>query len=92
MDWVSTLAVAAIVTGVTITAVVLLALAALRRNLDDTVVKQAHQIKRLTEAVNALTQQQQVHQTRIQELLDANRRLSEGDGDGRLGGSARLLH
>ncbi|HYD31182.1 MAG TPA: hypothetical protein VEB64_10065 [Azospirillaceae bacterium] len=96
MNWVTALAVVAIITGATMTVVVLLALATLRRNIDDTVVRQAQQIKRLTEAVAALTLQQQQHQTRIQELTEASRRLSDRLGDrdesGRANGSARLLH
>lgn len=102
MDWVTALAVMASVSGLTITVVVLASLSALKRNLDDTVVKQAQQIKRLTEAVGALTQQQQQQQTRIQGLTDANRRLTDelialaerlGDGDGtRPGGTPRQLH
>jgi DNA anti-recombination protein RmuC len=77
MEWVTTLAFVALVTGITITVVVLLAVRTLRRTLDEGTLRQAHQIKTLVEAVTTLNQQQQNAQAKIQGLLEANRRLSQ---------------
>jgi cell division protein FtsB len=103
MEWLSALALVAIVTGVTLCVVVLLAVRALRRSLGEGVVRQAHQIKRLVEAVSVLNQQQQSAHARIQVLADANRRLGEelvalyervGESDGtpRPSGAPRVLN
>ncbi len=77
MEWLTALALVAIVTGITITVVVLLAVRTLRRSLDDGTLRQAHQIKRLVETVTLLNQQQQNAQVKIQSLIEANRRLGE---------------
>lgn len=103
MDWVTALAIVSIVAGVTISVVVLVAVGSIRRSLNEGTLRQAQQVKRLTENVAALTAELQAAQTRIQILSDANRRLSEelaalgerlADGDTLRGpgGSARLLH
>jgi uncharacterized iron-regulated membrane protein len=102
MDWVSALAIFSIVTGITISLVVLMAVGSIRHSLNDGTVKQAQQVKRLTESVAALSVQQQHSQTRIQSLTDANRRLADelaalcervaDDSAARPGGAARLLH
>ncbi len=77
MEWLTALALVAIVTGITITVVVLMAVRTLRRTLDDGALRQGHQIKRLVETVSLLNQQQQSAQTKIQVLVEANRRLGE---------------
>ena len=103
MEWVTTLAFVALVTGITITVVVLLAVRTLRRTLDEGALRQAHQIKTLVEAVTTLNQQQQNAQAKIQGLLEANRRLGqevvalyerfgEGDGPTRPTTTPRLLN
>lgn len=103
MEWLTALALVSIVTGITITAVVLVAVRALRRTLQDGALRQAHQIKRLVETVALLNQQQRDAQARIQVLADANRRLGEelvtlyqrvgeGDGPSRQATVSRLLN
>ncbi len=104
MEWLTALAIVAIVAGTTIAVVVLLAVRALRRSLNDGALRQAHQIKRLVETVASLNQQQQSAQTKIQVLAEATRRQSEelaalyeriGEGDGGLrasGARPRLLN
>jgi DNA anti-recombination protein RmuC len=103
MEWLSALAIVTIVAGVTLTTVVLFAVRALRRTLNDGALRQAHQIKRLTDAVATLNQQQQSAQTRIQALGEANRRMSdelaalyermgEGELPTRASGAPRLLN
>ena len=77
MEWLSALAIVTIVTGITITTVVLLAVRSLRRTLNDGALRQAHQIRRLVETVTLLNQQQQTAQAKIQGLVDANRRMGE---------------
>lgn len=103
MEWLGALAIISIVTGLTMTGVVLLVVRTLRRTLQEGTVRQAQQIKRLGEMVNALNQQQQSAQARIQVLADANRRLGEelialyermGEGEtpSRPAGASRLLN
>ena len=103
MDWVTALAIVSIAAGVTISLVVLVAVGSIRRSLNEGAMRQAQQVKRLSESVATLTAEQQAAQLRIQTLSDANRRLSEelaalgerlADGDALRGpgGSARLLH
>ncbi len=77
MEWLTALAVVAIVAGITISVVVLLAVRALRRTLNDGALRQAHQIKRLVETVTLLNQQQQSAQAKIQALAATNHRLGE---------------
>lgn len=77
MDWLTTLAVITIAAGLSITGVVLAAVCALRRSLNDAAVRQSQQIRRLVETVAALSQQQQGAQQRILLLTEANRRLAE---------------
>lgn len=99
MDWLTALAIIAIASGVTISVVVLVAVGSIRRSLNDGTLRQAQQIRRLTDAVASLSLQQQNDHGRIQALAEANRRLSEelsalGErvGDGRAAGGQRLLH
>lgn len=103
MDWLTALAIVTIASGVTIAAVVLLAVRALRRTLNDTAIRQSQQMRRLLETVATLSQQQQGAQQRILVLTEANRRLAEemtalyermGDGDapGRTISAPRLLN
>ena len=103
MEWLTALAIVSIVTGITLTAVVLLAVRALRRTLADGAVRQSHQIKRLLETVSLLNRQQQLAEAKMQVLVDANRRLGEemvalyervgeGEGPSRPAGAPRLLN
>ena len=103
MEWLTAFAIIAMVTGITITVVVLLAVRSLRRTLNESALRQAHQIKRLVETVALLNQQQQSAQSKIQVLAEANRRLGEelvalyervGEGDGgvRVSSAPRLLN
>lgn len=103
MDWITAVAIVCIVIAITVTVVVLTAVGSIRHSLNEANLRQAQQIKRLTESIAALTAQQQAAQTRIQALGDANRRLSDelsalgerladGDATRRTGGTARLLH
>ena len=77
MDWLSALSVVALVAGVTISTVVLVAVGSIRRSLNEGTLRQSQQIRRLTETVAALNHQNQAAQTRIQALGEANRRLAE---------------
>ncbi|WP_148219240.1 hypothetical protein [Azospirillum sp. B510] len=103
MDWFTGVSIVAITAGVTISVVVLVAVGSMRRSLNEGAARQSQQIRKLTETVTTLTQQQQAAQTRIQQLTDANRRLSDelsalgerlSDADAvqRVAGTARLLH
>ncbi len=77
MEWLGALAIVSIVSGVTIAVVVLLAVRSLRRTLNEGVLRQAQQIKRLIETVTLLNQQQQSAQQKIQLLAETNRQLGE---------------
>ena len=77
MGWLEALAIISIVSGITFTVVVLLAVRSLRRSLDEGGVRQAQQIKRLIETVTLLNQQQQSAHQKIQLLAETNRRLGE---------------
>ena len=77
MEWLGALAVVSIVSGVTITIVVLLAVRSLRRTLNEGSLRQAQQIKRLVETVTLLNQQQQSAHQKIQLLAETNRQLGE---------------
>ncbi|MEI8395329.1 MAG: hypothetical protein WCF85_11370 [Rhodospirillaceae bacterium] len=103
MQWLTALALITIVSGITISVVVLLAVRALRRTLNEGALQQAHQIKRLVESVAQLHRQQESARTKIQVLVEANRRLAdelallyervgEGDGISRSPGVPRLLN
>lgn len=101
VDWLTALSTVTIVAGVTISVVVLAAVGSIRRSLNEGTVRQAQQLRKLAETIAALSAQQQTAQARIQQLSDANRRLTEelaalgerlGDGAQRPSGTARLLH
>lgn len=103
MDWLTGFGIVAIAAGVTISAVVLVAVGSMRRSLNEGAARQTQQIKRLSETVAGLSAQQQTAQTRIQQLTDANRkltdevtalgeRLSDGDTVPRVSGGVKLLH
>lgn len=103
MDWLTGIAVITIVAGITITAVVLVAVCSLRRSLNDAAIRQSQQIRRLVETVAALSRQQQGAQQRILVLTEANRRLADemavlyermgdGEGLGRLISAPRVLN
>ncbi|MBF5096258.1 hypothetical protein F1643_19675 [Azospirillum sp. INR13] len=103
MDWFTGIGIVAIAAGVTISLVVLVAVGSIRRSLNEASVRQSQQIRRLTETVATLSAQHQAAQTRIQQLTDANRkmsdeltalgeRLSDADTVQRVSGTARLLH
>lgn len=102
-DWLSAVSVTAILAGVTISVVVLAAVGSIRRSLNDGMARQSQQIRKLAETVATLNAQAQNAQARIQQLTDANRKLSDeltalgerlGDADSapRTSGTARLLH
>ncbi|WP_083896900.1 hypothetical protein [Azospirillum sp. B506] len=103
MDWFTGISIVAIAAGLTISLVVLVAVGSIRRSQNEAAARQSQQIRKLTETVAALSQQQQAAQTRIQQLTDANRklsdelsalgeRLSDADTAQRVAGTARLLH
>lgn len=103
MDWFTGISIVALVAGVTVSIVVLVAVGSIRRSLNEAAARQSQQIRKLTETVATLSQQQQAAQTRIQQLTDANRKLSDelsalgerlNDADTvqRVAGTARLLH
>lgn len=103
MDWSTALGIVALTAGATISLVVLVAVGSIRRSLNESAARQSQQIRKLTETVTSLSTQQQAAQTRIQQLTDANRRLTEELGAigerlsdpetaRRVAGSARLLH
>ncbi|CAO3421934.1 hypothetical protein [Azospirillum doebereinerae] len=103
MDWLTGFSIVAIAAGVTISVVVLVAVGSIRRSLNEGAARQSQQIKRLTETVAALSAQQSTAQTRIQQLADANRklteefnalgeRLSDADTVQRVSGGVKLLH
>ena len=103
MGWDTALSIVSIAAGLTIGVVVLAAVGSIRRSVNEGTAKQAQQIRKLAENLATLNIQQQEAQTRIQALVEANRRLAEdvaalgervADGDGARGhaGPARLLH
>lgn len=103
MDWFTGIGIFGILAGVTISLVVLVAVGSIRRSLNEASARQSQQIRKLTETVVTLSAQHQTAQTRIQQLTDANRRLSDeltaigerlSDADAvrRAAGTARLLH
>ncbi|KAA0583270.1 hypothetical protein FZ983_01245 [Azospirillum sp. B21] len=103
MDWFTGIGIVAIAAGVTISLVVLVAVGSIRRSLNEASARQSRQIRKLTETVATLSAQHQAAQTRIQQLTDANRkmsdeltalgeRLSDADTVQRVSGTARLLH
>lgn len=103
MDWLTGFSIVAIATGVTISVVVLVAVGSIRRSLNEGASRQSQQIRKLTETVATLSAQQQAAQTRLQQLTDANRklteefnalgeRLSDADTVQRVSGSVKLLH
>ena len=103
MDWFTGISIVAIAAGVTISLVVLVAVGSIRRSLNEAAARQSQQIRKLTETVATISQQQQAAQTRIQQLTDAHRqlsddlsalgeRLSDADTVKRMAGTIRLLH
>lgn len=103
MGWLTALSIVTIAAGVTISLVVLVAVGSIRRSLNESSARQAQQTRKLAESVASLNAQQQQAQARIEQLADANRKLTEtlaalgermGDTDParRSGGNARLLH
>ncbi|HYF87039.1 hypothetical protein [Azospirillum sp.] len=103
MDWFTGISIVAIAAGVTISLVVLVAVGSIRRSLNEASARQSQQIRKLTETVATLSAQHQAAQTRIQQLTDANRkmsdeltalgeRLSDADTVQRVAGTVRLLH
>lgn len=103
MDWLTGFSIVAIVAGVTISVVVLVAVGSIRRSLNAGAARQSQQIKKLSETVASLSSQQQAAQARIQQLTDSNRklieefnalgeRLSDAETVQRVSGSVKLLH
>ncbi|CAO3443896.1 hypothetical protein [Azospirillum argentinense] len=103
VDWVWALAIAALLTGATVSVIVLAAVGSIRRSVNEGGARQAQQMRRLAENVAALNAQQQAAEGRIQTLTEANRKLAEevaalserlrdADSAPRITGSARLLH
>lgn len=103
MDWFTGFSIVAITTGVTISVVVLAAVGSIRRSLNEGALRQSQHIKSLSETIASLSTQQQAAQTRIQQLTDAHRklteefnalgeRLSDADTVQRVSGTAKLLH
>ena len=103
MDWFTGISIVAIMAGVTVSTVVLAAVGSIRRSRNAAAARQSPPIRKLTGTVATLAQQQQAAQTRIQQLTDANRKLSDelsalgerlNDADTvqRVAGTARLLH
>ena len=77
MDWFTGINIVAIAAGVTISLVVLVAVGSIRRSLNEAAARQSQQIRKLTETVATLSAQHQAAQTRIQQLTDANRKMSD---------------
>ncbi|QCO01703.1 hypothetical protein [Azospirillum argentinense] len=102
-DWIWALAIAALLTGATVSVIVLAAVGSIRRSVNEGGTRQSQQIRRLAENVAALNAQQQAAEGRIQSLTEANRKLAEevaalnerlrdADSAPRITGTARLLH
>ncbi|MGY0710869.1 hypothetical protein [Azospirillum argentinense] len=102
-DWIWALAIAALLTGATVSVIVLAAVGSIRRNVNEGGARQSQQIRRLAENVATLNAQQQAAEGRVQSLTEANRKLAEevaalnerlrdADSVPRMTGSARLLH
>ncbi|AIB11389.1 hypothetical protein ABAZ39_05055 [Azospirillum argentinense] len=102
-DWIWALAIAALLTGATVSVIVLAAVGSIRRSVNEGGARQSQQIRRLAENVATLNAQQQAAEGRVQSLTEANRKLAEevaalnerlrdADSVPRITGSARLLH
>lgn len=102
-DWIWALAIAALLTGATVSVIVLAAVGSIRRSVNEGGALQSQQIRKLAETVATLNAQQQAAEGRIQSLTEANRRLAEevtalnerlrdADSAPRITGTARLLH
>lgn len=102
-DWQSAVSFVALLAGVTISVVVLAAVGSIRRSLNEGTARQSQQMRKLAETVATLTAQQRAAEARIQQLTDANRKLTEelaalrerqGDAESvpRTAGAARILH
>ncbi|GAA4251952.1 hypothetical protein GBZ26_15485 [Azospirillum formosense] len=102
-DWIWALAIAALLTGATVSVIVLAAVGSIRRSVNEGGARQSQQMRRLTENIAALNAQQRAADGRIQSLTEANRKLAEevaalnerlrdADSAPRITGTARLLH
>ncbi|AWJ89567.1 hypothetical protein Sp245p_07120 [Azospirillum baldaniorum] len=102
-DWVWALAIAALLTGATVSVIVLAAVGSIRRSVNEGGARQSQKIRKLAETVATLNVQQQVAEGRVQALTEANRKLAEevaalnerlrdADSAPRITGTARLLH
>ncbi|PNR00604.1 hypothetical protein C1S70_00340 [Azospirillum argentinense] len=102
-DWIWALAIAALLTGATVSVIVLAAVGSIRRSVNEGGARQSQQIRKLAETVATLNAQQQAAEGRVQSLTEANRRLAEevaalnerlrdADSAPRITGTARLLH
>ena len=102
-DWQSAVSFVALLAGVPISVVVLAAVGSIRRSLNEGTARQSQQMRKLAETVATLTAEQRAAETRIQQLTDANRKLTEelsalrerlGDAEAmpRAAGAARILH
>ncbi|MBK3736705.1 hypothetical protein GAY29_27180 [Azospirillum brasilense] len=102
-DWVWALAIAALLTGATVSVIVLAAVGSIRRSVNEGGARQSQQIRKLAETVATLNAQQQTAEGRVQALTEANRKLTEevaalnerlrdADSAPRITGTARLLH
>ncbi|MCW2237260.1 hypothetical protein [Azospirillum canadense] len=101
--WLSAVSFVALLAGVTISVVVLAAVGSIRRSLNEGTARQSQQVRKLAETVATLNAQQRDAEARIQQLTDANRKLTEemvalrerlGDAESlpRATGTARILH
>lgn len=102
-DWIWALAIAALLTGATVSVIVLAAVGSIRRSVNEGGARQSQQIRKLAETVATLNAQQQAAERRIQHLTETNRKLAEelaalgerlrdADSVPRITGTARLLH
>lgn len=102
-DWIWALAIAALLTGATVSVIVLAAVGSIRRSVNEGDARQSQQMRRLAETVATLNAQQQAAEGRVQSLTEANRKLAEevaalgerlrdADSAPRITGTARLLH
>ncbi|NUB15016.1 hypothetical protein GAY28_21735 [Azospirillum brasilense] len=102
-DWIWALAIAALLTGATVSVIVLAAVGSIRHSVNEGAARQSQQIRKLAETVATLNAQQQAAEGRVQALTEANRKLAEevaalnerlrdADSAPRITGTARLLH
>ena len=102
-DWIWALAIAALLTGATVSVIVLAAVGSIRRSVNAGGARQSQQIRKLAETVATLNAQHQAAEGRVQALTEANRKLAEevtalnerlrdADSAPRITGTVRLLH